>query len=140
MPSPIRLIRRWTRKNPTAGASTPTTAPVANASRMKSASKMDMGGVVPRSGEACRVAVEDDLAAHEHEPLDEALDGAELVRDEQDRHCEVAVELCEQLRERLLRVDVDACCRLVEHEEVGLGGERLGDQRTLLLPAGKPRE
>src|SRR5215218_5445544 len=140
MPSPIRLIRRWTRKNPTAGASTPTTAPVANASRMKSASKMDMRRVVPRSREARRVAVEDDLAAHEHEPLDEALDGAELVRDEQDRHREVAVELCEQFRERLLRVDVDACGRLVEHEQVRLGGERLGDQRTLLLAAGEPRE
>src|SRR2546423_14063738 len=84
IPSPIRLIRRWTRKNPTAGASTPTIAPVAKARRMKSASKMDMRRVVPRGRERARVAVEDDLAAHQHEPLDEALDGAELVGDEQD--------------------------------------------------------
>src|SRR5215475_6234686 len=106
MPSPIRLSRRWTRKNPTAGASSPTIAPAANASRMNSLSNMDVRRVVPRGWKRARAAVEDDRPAHQDEAVDERLDGAELVRDEQDRDAEVAVQLTEQLRQRLLRVDV----------------------------------
>src|SRR4051812_40120485 len=111
------------------------TAPAANASRMKSASRMDMRRVVPGGRERDGRAVEDDAAADEHEPLDEALDGAELVRDEQDRDVEVAVEPVEQRRERLLRADVDACGRLVEDDQLGLRRERLRDERTLPLTA-----
>src|SRR6185436_20275579 len=81
IPSPIRLIRRWTRKKPTAGARIPTTAPVAKATRMKSASRMDMGGVVPVRGQVGRPPVEDDAASHEDDPLGELLHGAELVGD-----------------------------------------------------------
>ena len=84
MPSPIRLSCRWTRKKPTAGASRPTIAPAANASRMNSRSSMGVGGVVPDAREVLRRAVEDDAAADEHEPLDEALDRSELVRDVED--------------------------------------------------------
>src|SRR5919204_60958 len=96
MPSPIRLMRRWTRKKPTAGASTPTTAPAAKASRMKSALKMDMGRVMPSGSERRGVAVEDDCAADEYEPFDEALDRAEFVRDEDDSDAQVAMELLQQ--------------------------------------------
>src|SRR6266508_642597 len=138
MPSPIRLIRRWTRKNPTAGASIPTTAPVANASRMKSVSKMDMGRVVPGGRKLGGVAVEDDAAADEHQPLDEALDGSELVRDEKDRHGEIAMKSFEQRRERFLRVGVDTGSRFVEHEQIGLGREGLRDEGALLLATGEP--
>src|SRR5688572_30906268 len=104
MPSPIRLMRRWTRKNPTAGASTPITAPAAKASRMNSESNMDVRGVVPDAGKVPRPAVEDDRAADEHESLDVALDRAELVRDVEDRRSELSVQACEQRRERLLRL------------------------------------
>src|SRR5919198_1209979 len=79
IPSPIRLMPRWTRKKPTAGASSPTTAPAANAKRMKSTSRMDMRGVGPVAGERRGGTIEDDPAAHEDEPLDELLDGSELV-------------------------------------------------------------
>ena len=44
-------------------------------------------------------------------------------------------EVHERVAEQLLRLDVDAGDRLVEHEELGLGGERLRDQRALLLTA-----
>ena len=47
------------------------------------------------------------------------------------------VQLGEQHRERLLRVDVHARRRLVEHEQVRLARERLRDERALLLPAGQ---
>src|SRR5436309_11680612 len=100
MPSPTRLRRRWTRKNPTAGASNPTTMPAPNASRMNSRSSMDVRGVVPDTGQVRRRPVEDDLAADEHDPLDEVLDRAELVRDVQDRHLELAPEALEQAGDR----------------------------------------
>jgi hypothetical protein len=101
---------------------------------------MDMRGVVPAGGEARRVAVEDDPAPHEYEALDEALDRAELVRDEHDRDVEVAVQLLEKCRERLLGVDVDPGRGFVEYEQVGLSGERLGDEGPLLLTARQGRE
>src|SRR5688572_6543810 len=115
MPTPMRLCPRCTRKKPTARASTPTIAPAAKASRMKSASRMDMGRVVPLPGKRRGRAVEDDAAAHEHEPFDELLECPELVRDEEDGRVELVVQLGEQCRERLLRVGVHAGRRLVEH-------------------------
>src|SRR5437773_6349148 len=140
IPSPIRLISRCTRKNPTVGASTPTIAPAANASRMNSRSSMGVRGVVPDARQVGRRAVEDDSLTHQHQPADEVLDGAELVRDVEDRHAELAVQAIEQRRERLLRLDVDTRGRLVEHQEARLGRERLRDERALLLPTGEPRQ
>src|SRR5918996_6146680 len=84
MPSPIRLMPRCTTKNPTAGASSPITAPAAKARRMNSESNMDVRRVVPEAWEVDGRSVEDDRAAHEEEPLDVALDGAELVGDVDD--------------------------------------------------------
>jgi hypothetical protein len=99
---------------------------------------MNMGRVVPVGGELGRRAVEDDRAADEYHSLDEALDRPELVRDVEDRDAEGLVQLPEEGAERLLGVDVDAGCRLVEDEEIGLAGERLGDEGALLLAAGEP--
>src|SRR3954454_3045050 len=138
IPSPIRLICRWTRKNPTAGASTPTTAPVAKAIRMKSASRMNMGRVVPVGGELGGGAVEDDAAADEDDALDESPHGAELVGDVEDRDTESLVQLAEERAESLLRVDVDTGGGLVENEELRLAGEGLRDEGALLLATGQP--
>src|SRR5437764_14821708 len=131
MPSPIRLISRCTRKKPTVGASTPTIAPAANASRMNSRSSMGVRWVVPDARQPGRVAVEDDPLANEDEAADEPLDGAELVRHVEDRHAEVAVQAVEQLRKRVLRRDVNAGRRLVEDEQTRPCGERLRDERAL---------
>src|SRR5918994_4063347 len=131
-------MRRWTRKKPTAGARTPTTAPVASASRMKSESRMDMRGVVPAVGKRRGRAVEEDPAADEEQPLDVALDGSELVRDVDDGGAELGVELLQKGGERLLGVGVDARGRLVEDDQIGLRGERLRDVGALLLPAREP--
>src|SRR5437867_7103540 len=132
IPSPIRLSRRWTRKKPTAGASSPTTIPAANASRMNSRSSMRVRGVVPDTGQVRGRPVEDDLAAHEHDPLDEALHRAELVRHVEDRHVELTMELLEQRAQRLLALRVDAGGRLVEDEQIRIRRERLRDERPLL--------
>src|ERR687896_353426 len=56
----MRLSCRWTRKKPTAGASTPTIAPAAKARRMNSESNMDVRGVVPDAGQLTRRVVEDE--------------------------------------------------------------------------------
>src|SRR6476620_2313155 len=132
MPSPTRLRRRCTRKKPTAGASSPTTIPAPKASRMNSRSSMYVRGVVPDTGQGRRRPVEDDPAANEHDPLDEALDGAELVRDVEDRHLELAAQALQQRRDRILRFDVDASGGLVQHEQLRIGRQRLGDERALL--------
>src|SRR4051794_33730524 len=137
IPSPIRLIRRWTRKKPTAGASTPTTAPAPKASLMNSWSSMRVGGVVPALGQVVRVAVELDPAPDEEQPLRDVLDRAELVRDVEDGDVELAVQSGEQCGERLLRVGVDTGRRLVEDQQPRLRGDRLRDEGALLLPAGE---
>src|SRR5687768_7855215 len=90
MPSPTSDCRRWTRKKPTAGASTPTIAPEASARRMNSLSSMEVPRVVPHAGKVVRRAVEDDRAADEDDPLDVVLDGTELMRDVHDGHTELA--------------------------------------------------
>ncbi len=59
---------------------------------MNSSSSMGVRRVVPHGREVARRPVEDDAAAHEDEPLDDVLDGAELVRDVEDRHAEVAAQ------------------------------------------------
>src|SRR5215207_8617690 len=112
LPSPIRLSWRWTRKKPTAGASTPTIAPAARASRMNSESRMDMGGVVPAGGQVPGRAVDGDL-------------GAERV---------------DQGGERLLGARVDTGRGLVEDQQFGLRRQRLGDERSLPLAAGEVGE
>src|SRR5262245_60390243 len=135
MPSPTSDWRRCTRKNPTAGASTPTIAPAASARRMNSLSNMDVRRVVPHAGEVPRRAVEDDRATDEDDALDMVLHRPELVRDVDDRHAELAVEGGEQFAKRLLRLGVDAGRRLVEHEQRRAPGERLGDEGPLLHSA-----
>jgi hypothetical protein len=96
---------------------------------------MDMRWVVPEAREGGGGTIEEDAAAHEHEPLHEPLDGAELVRDVENGGAELDAELLEQLRERFLRVHVDPGSGLVEDDEVGLPCEGLRDLGPLALPA-----
>ena len=46
-------------------------------------------------------------------------------------------EVDERVAEEPLRLRVDAGDRLVEHEQLGFAGERLGDEHALLLAAGE---
>jgi hypothetical protein len=101
---------------------------------------MDVRRVVPDAGKVVRRAVEDDRSPDEDEALDVMLDRSELVGDVHDRRSELTVEPGEELRERLLRLGVDAGRRLVEDEQGRLPGERLGDERALLHPARESAE
>ena len=92
--------------------------------------------VVPDAGEVAGRAVEDDPLAHEHEPLDDVLDGAELVRDVEDRDAELA--RAAPRAGRRARSCASTSTPVVGSSSTssdGRGGERLGDERALLLPA-----
>src|ERR687898_861090 len=102
-------VRRCARSH-----STQTIAPVANASRMKSDSNMNVGGVVPDARELFRRPVEDDAPAHEDDALHEALDGSELVGDVENRDVKLSVEVVEQDGKRLLGSHVHSRSGLVE--------------------------
>ena len=95
-------------RRPTAGASTPTTAPAPNASRMNSWSSVHVGRVVPACRQVGGHAVEGNAAPDQQQTLGDVLDRAELVRDVEDRHMQLAVEAREQGGERILGVGIDA--------------------------------
>jgi hypothetical protein len=101
---------------------------------------MGVRGVVPHARQVTGRPVEHDSPAHEQQPLDVALDRAELVGDVEDRDAQLAVEAVEKLRECLLGLDVDARRGLVEDEYRGFGGKRLRDEGPLLLSARQPGE
>ena len=73
---------------------------------------------------------------HDH-AVEVVGDRAELVRHEQHRGAVLAHEVHERVAEQPLRLRVDARDRLVEHEQLGLAGERLGDERR--AAADRPR-
>src|SRR5687767_11823999 len=156
MPSPSRASRRCTRNTPIDGADAPTASPATRASCMYSRSKgygsgsghisvpfqperevlgvdaeADAGGG-KRGGRA--VEGHPALAQHDH-PIEVVGDGTQLVRDEQDGRAVVGDEVDQRVAEAALRLGVHPRHGLVEHEEVGLGHQRLGDERALLLPA-----
>ena len=54
-----------------------------------------MGGVVPAGRQRVRIAVEDDAAADEHEPVDDCSTAPNSC-EEEDRHAEFPVELLEK--------------------------------------------
>ena len=52
----------------------------------------------------------------------------------------LVAEPLQQRCDRVLCLDVDAGGRFVEHQQLRLGGERFGDERTLLLATGERRK
>ena len=85
-----------------------------------------------------RPVVGDPAVAHHDRPVDERRQRAELVGDQHDGGAAV-LEAAQRVGQRLLAGQVDPGGRLVEDEQVGLAGERAGDQHPLLLPAGQAR-
>jgi len=94
----------------------------------------------PGIGELGRSAVEEDPALEHDDAIEVAGHRAELVGDEQNRGTVLVDEVHERVAKEPLRLGVDTRDRLVEHEELRLAGEGLGDQRPLTLPPGELRE
>ena len=80
----------------------------------------------------------DDLALEHHaDPVGDALDDAEIVGDEQQRHAEALLQVGEQRQDLRLHRHVEGGGRLVGHQQVRLAGERHGDHHPLALAAGE---
>ena len=81
-----------------------------------------------------RPVVGDPAVAHHHRAVDQRRHRAELVGDQHDGGA-AGLEGGERVGEGALVAEVDAGGGLVEHQQVGLPGERASDEDTLLLPA-----
>ena len=82
------------------------------------------------------VALLDDLArVHDPDPVAQRPDDAEVVGDEQDRGVRLGLERSDEVEHARLDRGVQTGRRLVEDEELRVGGERDGDDDALLHPA-----
>lgn len=82
-----------------------------------------------------RLAAEGDGAMLEHYGLiNERCEGANLVQNNDDS-CTGILEVLERVNQCHLRLEVNACHGLVEHEQLGLADQSTCDQHTLLLTA-----
>ena len=80
----------------------------------------------------------DNLArVHQRDPVRHACDHAEIVRDEQNRHAALALQLVEQVENLRLDRDIQRRGRLVGNQHFGFGRERQRDHDALLHAAGK---
>ena len=61
----------------------------------------------------------------------------QVVRDEEIGEPELALQVVEQVEHPRLHADVERADGLVEHQDLGLDGERAGDADPLALPAGE---
>ena len=83
-----------------------------------------------------RVALLDDLAGvHHADAIAQRPDDPEVVRDEQDGGIGLGLERAHEVEDAGLDSGVQAGRRLVEDEELGVGGEGDGDDDALLHPA-----
>ncbi len=80
----------------------------------------------------------DDLAlGHDADPVGDLAHDAEVMRDEQHRHADLAFEPGQQLQDLRLHGDVQRRRRLVGDQKLGFVGQRHGDHDALALPAGE---
>jgi AcrR family transcriptional regulator len=70
-------------------------------------------------------------------PVADMVDDAEVVRDEEQRHPPVALELGEQVEDLGLDRDVERADRFVAHQQLGDAGQGAGDRHALALAAGQ---
>ena len=72
---------------------------------------------------------------HDADPIGDLRQHAEIVRHIEHGHAEPRPQIRQQLDDLLLRRDIEAGRRFVEHDEIGLAGQRHGDADALLLAA-----
>ena len=83
-----------------------------------------------------RVALLDDLAGvHHADPVAQRPDDAEVVGDQQDRGIGLGLERAHEVEHARLDRRVETGRRLIEDEQLRVGGERDGDDDALLHPA-----
>jgi hypothetical protein len=68
---------------------------------------------------------------HDHDPVGEIRDDAEIVGDQDDRGSEPRAQLPEQIEDAGLDRDVERRCRLVGDQDLGVAGKRHRDHHAL---------
>jgi hypothetical protein len=79
--------------------------------------------------------LDDAPEVHDGHAVAQVRDGAEVVRDEEQAHRELLLQLLEQVQDLRLDRDIEGAQELVAHDEVGLYGEGAGDADALALAA-----
>ena len=80
---------------------------------------------------------DDAAGVHHGDAIRLLRDDAEVVGDEQQREAEARLQIAQQVEDLALDRDVERGRRLVGDEQLGLAGERRGDQRALAQAAGQ---
>ena len=96
--------------------------------------------LTPSSTSRRRRAVEQDPPLQHDHAIDHVGDRGELVGHEQHASAVLSDQVHEGVPEPPLGLGVDAGDRFIQHEQLGLPGERAGDEGSLLLPAGELRD
>ena len=95
-----------------------------------------MYGCCGRSNTSTAFALLHDLArVHDADPVAQRADDAEVVGDEQDRGVRLGAQLADEVEDARLDRRIETGRRLVEHEQLRIGGEGHGDDDALLHPA-----
>ena len=81
----------------------------------------------------------DDAVLDDGDLVADVLDDLHLVRDDDDRQRELAVDVLDELEDRARRLRVEGACRLVAEQDFRLARECAGDADALLLAAGELR-
>ena len=83
-----------------------------------------------------RVPLLHDLARiHDADPVAQGADDAKVVGDEQDRGVRLIAQRSDQIEDAGLDRGIETGRGLIEHEQLGIGGERHRDHDALLHPA-----
>ena len=83
----------------------------------------------------CAAGLLDAAFLHHDEVVGDVLDDADVVRDEQIRDAELALQLEQQVQDLRLHRDVECRGRLIADDELGLDRERARDRDALALAA-----
>jgi len=70
-------------------------------------------------------------AVHDHDPIADLCDDAEIVGDQDDAHPEVTGDPAQQLQDLGLDHHVEGGRRLIGNDDIGVAGQRQGDHRAL---------
>ena len=150
MPSPMSDMRFCTRNTPISGAHAPTTSPASE--RELHVLAVERPGHQHEPFEPQREVLGVDAEAHAGaarsagRPSNSTVRLSTITRSRSSAtapsSCETSStravlgdEMDERVAEQPLRLGVDAGDRLVEHEQLGIADERLGDEHALLLAA-----
>ncbi len=89
----------------------------------------------PRQHVEGLAGLDDAAVLDDRDIVADLLDHRDLMRDQQDRDAELAVNALQELKDRARRLGIERRGRLVAEQDARLGRKRPGDSDALLLPA-----